>query len=221
MVKRILSASMICLVLLSISAIAFDIQPAKANGESPPPFVLPVNDFVTLIFPPGTVGVTATATETERYPPPPPPPQEEVAIATSDTLPPDGFIGPVWDIQVAGTFSWPVRVRIIFSETEPTPTEILQTDIVLGDVNADGKVNCKDLWIIIKALGSVPGRPRWNQYCDLNGDNKITLRDLCIAFNHLGQTSEWTPLSDIVVVDYPGEHYIEGEANHFSIFGVR
>jgi hypothetical protein len=213
MVKRISSGIMLCLILFSVFAVAASIQTAKAC-EEPRPVVIIVNDHVQLIFPSGTEGVSATATETERYPPLPQDTSEEVL---SDTLSADGFIGPVWDIRVTGTFSGTVTVRIDYGETELTPTALLQTDIVLGDVNADGKVNLCDLLIILKALGSSPGKSRWNPYCDLNCDNKITLADFCIAFHNLGHVSVWTSITTYVDVE---NHVIYGETDHFSIFGV-
>jgi hypothetical protein len=123
----------------------------------------------------------------------------------------------VWDIRVTGTYSGLVRVRIAYPTGGQIPTEILQTDIVPGDVNWDGKVDCKDLLIITKALGSCPGKPRWNPYCDLNHDNRIDLKDLCIALHHFGESSVWTPLKNIYVNEEG--HYIEGDTDHFSIFG--
>jgi hypothetical protein len=220
MTKRLQIVHIFCLVLIGISSIVLNIQPALAcQPQPPPPVEIPLNEWVMLIFPPGTdpEGISATASEAPKYPPLPPPcPQKEVVI--SENLPSDGFIGPVWDIEVTGDFSGLVTVRIYYDEAESHPTEILQIDIVPGDVNVDGKVNCKDLCIIIKALGSRPGGPRWNEYCDLNGNNRIDLKDLCIAICHLGQTSEWTPLINIFVDEEL--RYIEGDTDHFSLFGI-
>jgi hypothetical protein len=145
MAKRILSASILCLILLGVFAVFANIQTARACENRP--VVIIVNDYITLIFPPGTEGVNANATETTKYPPFQPPPQEQDVIASSETLPSDGFIGSVWDITVTGTFSGTVRVRIYYPAGS-SPTEIWQTDLVLGDVNADGKVNLLDLCII-------------------------------------------------------------------------
>jgi hypothetical protein len=197
MAKRILYVSVLCLVLLSISAIALSIQSAKACEEKS--VVIWPDDNVQLTFPPGS-DVNATA--------------------TARAAPSDEFIGPLWDIKVVGAFEGQVLVRIYYGGDRPTPTGMSQTDLVLGDVNADGKVNCKDLYIIIKALCSTPSNRRWNPYCDLNNDGKINLADLCIATRHLGQTSEWTPLSNINVDSDQLGPYIEGYTEHFSIFGV-
>jgi hypothetical protein len=213
MAKRISSGFMLCLILFSIFTVAASIQTTKACEDNRPVVII-VNDYIQLIFPPGTVGVSATATETERYPPLPQDTGDEVI---GNTISADGFIGPVWDIEVTGTFSGIVTVRIDYGETELIPTALLQTDIILGDVNADGKVNLCDLFIILKALGSSPGNRRWNPYCDLDGDNKITLKDFCIAFHNLGKVSVWTNITAYIDIE---NHVIYGETDHFSIFGV-
>jgi hypothetical protein len=178
-------------------------------GEQSVSIIVPVeitpNPSITLIFQPGAEIAKATATETTRYPPLP---------AGSSS-----FITSVWDIRVTGTFSGLARVRIAYPNGGPIPTQILQTDIVPGDVNWDGKVDCKDLLIITKALESRPGTPRWNPDCDLNHDNRINLKDLSIALHNFCKSSVWTPLKNIYVNEEG--HYIEGDTDHFSIFGGR
>lgn len=210
---------MLCLALFSIFTIAFNIQSAKAYEEYPPGYV-PVgenvevfpNPMVGLIFEKVTVAGWATATETTRYPPLPLPPEEGPMAATYT---PSEFVAPVWDIRVTATFVGKVIVKLAYDETGPVPTQLLQTDIVLGDVNVDGKVNLLDLCLIVKALFSSPGSPRWNPYCDLNGDNRINLKDLCIALQHFGQTSVWTDITTGIDTEL---HFIIGETDHFSIF---
>ena len=213
---------MLCLILTSLFSIAFNIQSARACQY--PPGYIPVGEDVT-VFPDPNVGLVfelvtvagwATATETTRYPPLPPCQCDEVSTM-SDLLPPSGFLEPVWVIEVTATFSGKVIVAIDYGETEIVPTHLLQTDIILGDVNADGKVNFRDICLIIRALWSSPESPRWNPYCDLNGDGKINLRDICIAIQHFGQTSVW--LDRTTYVDTQA-HIIYGETDSFSIFGI-
>ena len=228
--KKIVSSFILCILMFSIFSIASSIQSAKAC-ENPPGYI-PPGENVAVTLPDPRVGLVfdlvttrgwANAIVMTMYPPPPAPPGETDTVA-SDTLPPSGFVGPVWQITVTATFSGKVIVRIDYG-TGASPTQLLQNDIVPGDVNMDGKVNWKDLCIILKALGSSPGSPRWNPNCDLNGDNKITLKDLCIAFEHLGQQSVWKDIT--TRVDYEN-HVIYGITDHFvyvvpdpAIFGVR
>jgi hypothetical protein len=56
-----------------------------------------------------------------------------------------------------------------------------------GDVDADGKVDIKDIAIVAKAFGSSNGRHNWNYQSDLNGDNKVDLKDLSIVSMNFGK----------------------------------
>jgi hypothetical protein len=58
---------------------------------------------------------------------------------------------------------------------------------VVGDVNGDGKVDIRDVAMVVAAFGSYPGSPKWNPACDLNGDLKIDIRDVAIVCAHFGQ----------------------------------
>jgi len=88
---------------------------------------------------------------------------------------------------------------------------------VVGDVNCDGKVDLKDLFIITLALGTRPGNRRWNPACDLNSDGKVDLRDLYIALKNFGKTSWVDVTTGIDTVN----NIIYGETDNFPPFGVR
>jgi hypothetical protein len=47
----------------------------------------------------------------------------------------------------------------------------------IADLNIDGKVDLKDVYILQVAFGTNPTRPRWNPIADINKDSKIDLRD--------------------------------------------
>jgi hypothetical protein len=57
---------------------------------------------------------------------------------------------------------------------------------IAGDINGDGKVDTKDISLVIAAFRSYPGSPRWNAACDVfNGtsimpgpDGVVDMRDL-------------------------------------------
>jgi uncharacterized protein (DUF2141 family) len=55
-----------------------------------------------------------------------------------------------------------------------------------GDVNADGKVDMKDVGIVARAFGSSAGKPNWDSLVDLNGDNKVDMRDVGIVCSNFG-----------------------------------
>jgi hypothetical protein len=160
-----------------------------------------LNANVGLVFDNVTASGNATAMTTTSYPPPPGTP----------------FIGPVWIITTTAKFSGNVTVSIVYPGTV-IPTQMLETDIVPGDVNLDGVVNWKDLLLILKAMGSRPGDPRWNSNCDLNHNNKIDFGDLLIALKNYGKTSQWTPIL-FVSIDTTN-HIITGSTDHFSLIGI-
>jgi hypothetical protein len=180
-----------------------------------------LNDYVGLVFDNVTSGGYATATATSSYPAPPPSPGPSVAASTSmstaQASSDSPFIGPVWDIKTTAKFSGQVTVAIVFPATA-YPTQMLQTDIVPGDVNRDGVVNCKDLLLILKALFATPGSPRWNPNCDINQDGKINLLDLLIALKNFGKTSQWTDIT-WGEIDWTN-HIIYGRTDHFSLIGI-
>lgn len=64
---------------------------------------------------------------------------------------------------------------------------------ISGDVNADGKVDVKDVYKVALAYGSIQEGPnplgrQWNPNCDINNDGKIDVKDVYIASKHFGET---------------------------------
>ena len=59
---------------------------------------------------------------------------------------------------------------------------------ILGDVNSDGKVDMRDVVVVVKAFHSFPADPRWNPSCDLNLDGQIDMRDIVIVVNNFGKS---------------------------------
>lgn len=59
-------------------------------------------------------------------------------------------------------------------------------DGLVGDLNGDGKVDVKDLYLAGLAFASSVGDRRWNQQADLNGDGKIDTRDLYLIAARYG-----------------------------------
>jgi hypothetical protein len=160
---------------------------------------------VTLIFPDVTAKGQVSVAAAPWYPPPP-----------SDGDP----VFFVFDVTVTAKFTGTVNIGIYYGSLGFVPSQILQSEAVLGDVNFDGVVNLADLVTIAKALGSTPGTPRWNPYCDLNGDGKVNLQDLSIALHNFGKTGnpEWT---DITFSVDTTNQIIWGTTTRFSLFGVR
>jgi hypothetical protein len=65
---------------------------------------------------------------------------------------------------------------------------------MVGDINADGKVDVKDVYAVAKAYGTslegpnTPGRA-YNPNCDINGDDKVDVKDYYIVCRHYGETT--------------------------------
>jgi hypothetical protein len=59
---------------------------------------------------------------------------------------------------------------------------------ITGDVNGDGKVDTKDLALLVKAFGAFPSDPRWNASYDLDKNGRIDMRDLVIVVQNFGKT---------------------------------
>lgn len=71
---------------------------------------------------------------------------------------------------------------------------------LVGDLNGDGKVDAKDLYLAGLAFASSVGDKRWNPQADLNGDGKIDNRDLYLIAAHYGYNAdEETIAADIII----------------------
>jgi hypothetical protein len=58
---------------------------------------------------------------------------------------------------------------------------------LVGDVNGDGRVDIRDIALVVAAFATHPGSPKWNPACDLNGDLRVDIRDIAIVCAHFGQ----------------------------------
>jgi hypothetical protein len=233
MTKKIVTLFVLCLMLLSLFSMAFSVQPAKGQSETSVP--IPAGRNVTVemngvhlqfdfVITPGSL----MATQTFNYPGSDYGPEfgpSAVTLVPTVVPPilPTGFV-KVWDVQVTARFIGHVKVGLFYNDLNPAYMQVWQTDVidygklVVGDVNKDGKVNCADILLVIKALGSSPSSYKWNQCCDLNHDGKINLQDLCIVSQNLGKTAYWIDITKNVDTAH---HIVWGVTDHFSIFGVR
>ena len=63
---------------------------------------------------------------------------------------------------------------------------------LVGDINHDGGVDMKDVYIQIQAFCSYPGHPRWNPQADITGseylvpDGKVDMRDIYVTLQNFG-----------------------------------
>ena len=127
-----------------------------------------------------------------------------------------------YNVTVTAGFSGEVVVRIIYDDSGMTPEQeaslrMIQWDIVLGDVNADGEVDWRDLLAILRAWGSYPGHRRWNPSCDLNNDGKVDGKDFLLALRNYGEKVQCRDITTHLDIE---SNIIFGSASEFSIFGV-
>jgi len=59
---------------------------------------------------------------------------------------------------------------------------------IVGDANGDGKVDITDIFLVAKAFGETPDRPRWDPNMDLNEDGKVDITDIFIVAKNYGKT---------------------------------
>jgi hypothetical protein len=133
-----------------------------------------------------------------------------------------GIITLYFDIEVTAIFEDNVLVGIKYDDTGMSLCQekrvrlcVYTGEDPVGDVNHDGIVDLKDIFLVTSALGTKPGDPRWKLVCDLNGDGRVNLKDLSIALQHFGQSS-WKDITQYVDIE---NNIVYGETGEFSIFG--
>jgi len=175
----------------------------------------------------GGVDDVETGLDVEAYPDP------DVGLIFDDVLA-DGFvyayiiglrhqdqIGESWDIQTNATFDPDITVYLVCNLSDlpdgvdPYNLILWRTEVVLGDVNLDGRVDGTDVSIIANANPSDPTDPR----LDLNNDGVVDDEDVTIASHNIEEESVWEPLESWVLLD-DDLVYVYGVTDHLSIFGV-
>ena len=57
-----------------------------------------------------------------------------------------------------------------------------------GDIDANGRVEIKDLALMAKGYGAMYPNPRYNADCDIDDNGKIEIKDLALAAKNYGKT---------------------------------
>ena len=129
-------------------------------------------------------------------------------------------IGDSWDIQTTAAFDQEITIYLVCnladlpSGTDPYDLALWRTEVVLGDVNLDGKVDATDVSIIANANPNDP-----NPNLDLNGDGVVNSTDVTIASHNIGEVSVWEPLDSWIMLE-GNRIYVYGVTEHLSIYGV-
>ena len=64
------------------------------------------------------------------------------------------------------------------------------TSYLLADVDQDGRVDLRDISIIIIVVGTTPASSNWNPNADLNRDLEVDIRDLTLVLKDFAKTSQ-------------------------------
>jgi hypothetical protein len=56
------------------------------------------------------------------------------------------------------------------------------------DLNGDGIVDMKDIGLVARAFGAIPGSPRWNTVCDIYDNRAIDMKDIGAVARAFGTT---------------------------------
>lgn len=130
-------------------------------------------------------------------------------------------VGESWNIQTNATFEKNITIYLICNLTDlppgfdPYDLTLWRTELVLGDVNLDGKVDGTDVSIIANVNPNEPTDPK----LDLNNDGVVNDEDVTIASHNVGEESVWEPLESWVFVE-DDLVYVYGVTEHLSIYGV-
>ena len=129
-------------------------------------------------------------------------------------------IGESWDIQTTADFAENIQIYLVCNladlpnDTDPSDLVLWRTEVVLGDVNLDGKVDGTDVSIIANA-----NPDSYDPKLDLNNDTYVNDEDVTLASHNVGQESVWEPLESWYLLD--GDLvYVYGVTEHLSVFGV-
>lgn len=95
-----------------------------------------------------------------------------------------------------GNYTISVMADIVSGETDTADNSFVDgivTIAMAGDINADGKVDVKDVYAVAKAYGTSlegpnpPGRT-YHPNCDINDDGKVDVKDYYVVCKHYGET---------------------------------
>ncbi len=89
-----------------------------------------------------------------------------------------------------GNYSMSAYATPVPGETDTLNNVLIDATITVAwpaDVNADGRVDMRDIGITCTGFGSNPGSPHWDPNADVNNDLRVDMRDIgltCANFGH-------------------------------------
>ena len=74
------------------------------------------------------------------------------------------------------------------TDSYPLMTPWTKMSNLIGDINADGKVDMKDIGYVARRFMCIPGDPLWDPIADLNKDGIINMTDIGTVARHFGES---------------------------------
>jgi hypothetical protein len=103
-----------------------------------------------------------------------------------------------WDTTgfAKGNYTISVMADSISGEMDITDNNFISGIVTIakvGDINADGRVDVKDVYAVARAYGTTSSGPNplgrhWNPHCDINEDGRIDMKDYYIVCRNYGKT---------------------------------
>lgn len=95
-----------------------------------------------------------------------------------------------------GNYTISAVADIVPNESDPNDNVLTDGEVavtMIGDVNADGKVDLKDVYAVGRAFGTTRQGPNpsgrvYSPNCDINGDDKIDLKDYYTTCKNYGKS---------------------------------
>jgi hypothetical protein len=167
-----------------------------------------------IVFQSFSANVTTTLANYGDYP-------ENVSVtiyANMTSIPNATVIGTFTNVYLTNgtsinlTFTWYANGfskgnYTLVASADPVPGETNTTNnnftdswifvTMIGDITGpvpyvpDGKVDIRDIAVVAKGFGSIPGMPGWNANCDVNNDGIINIKDIAIVAKHFGETDPY------------------------------
>jgi hypothetical protein len=102
---------------------------------------------------------------------------------------PPGLVVPIPNVAIDGHVIIVPDPPQALSDPPPDDPPVLTLTILVGDVNADGVVDMRDVGYVARLFRTEPTDPLWDAKADVNDDVKIDMRDVGITAKNLWKTS--------------------------------
>lgn len=89
-----------------------------------------------------------------------------------------------------GNYTISASATSVPSETDNTDNTLTGSSVYVGiegDLNADGRVDMKDVSYVARRFMCISSDPLWDSVADVNGDGKIDMKDISTVARHFGE----------------------------------